>query len=105
MTAIRPRYGRNRSRSRRISMRASVLRTEARMLIRLLRERFRPYLGLIAVIVVLQLVQSIANLYLPSVNAHIIDDGVAKGDTAVIMRLGGIMLAVTLAQVLSLIHI
>ena len=70
------------------------------MLIRLLRERFRPYLGLIAVIVVLQLVQSIANLYLPSLNAHIIDDGVAKGDTAVIMRLGGIMLAVTLAQVI-----
>ena len=69
------------------------------MLIRLLRERFRPYLGLIAVIVVLQLVQSIANLYLPSVNAHIIDDGVAKGDTAVIMHLGGIMLAVTFAQV------
>ena len=69
------------------------------MLIRLLRERFRPYLGLIAVIVVLQLVQSIANLYLPSLNAHIIDDGVAKGDTAVIMHLGGIMLAVTFAQV------
>src|SRR5450756_2382903 len=69
------------------------------MLIRLLRERFRPYLGLITVVVVLQLVQSIANLYLPSVNAHIIDDGVAKGDTAVIMRLGGIMLAVTFAQV------
>ncbi len=70
------------------------------MLIRLLRERFRPYLGLITVVVVLQLVQSIANLYLPSVNAHIIDDGVAKGDTAVIMRLGGIMLAVTFAQVI-----
>jgi len=70
------------------------------MLIRLLRERFRPYLGLIAVIVVLQLVQSIANLYLPSLNAHIIDDGVAKGDTAVIMHLGGIMLAVTVAQVI-----
>ena len=70
------------------------------MLIRLLRERFRPYLGLITVIVVLQLVQSIANLYLPSLNGHIIDDGVAKGDTAVIMRLGGIMLAVTLAQVI-----
>src|SRR5665648_438084 len=70
------------------------------MLIRLLRERFRPYLGLIAVIVVLQLVQSIANLYLPSLNAHIIDDGVAKGDTVVIMHLGGIMLAVTLAQVI-----
>lgn len=70
------------------------------MLIRLLRDRFRPYLGLIVVVVVLQLVQAIANLYLPSLNADIIDDGVAQGDTDVILRLGGIMLAVTVVQVL-----
>ena len=70
------------------------------MLIRLLRERLRPYLGLVSVVVVLQLVQAIANLYLPSLNADIIDDGVAKGDTGVIMNLGGIMLAVTLLQVI-----
>ena len=70
------------------------------MLIRLLRDRFRPYLGLVTAVVLLQLVQAMANLYLPSLNADIIDDGVAQGDTAVILRLGGIMLAVTVAQVL-----
>ncbi len=70
------------------------------MLIGLLRERLRPYLGLVWVVVVLQLVQAIANLYLPALNADIIDDGVAKGDTAVILRLGGIMLAVTVLQVI-----
>ena len=70
------------------------------MLIRLLRDHLRPYVRLITVVVVLQLVQAMANLYLPSLNAHIIDDGVTKGDTPVIMRLGGIMLAVTLAQVI-----
>jgi ATP-binding cassette subfamily B protein len=70
------------------------------VLIGLLRERLRPYLGLVWVVVVLQLVQAIANLYLPALNADIIDDGVAKGDTAVIVRLGGIMLAVTVLQVI-----
>jgi len=70
------------------------------VLIRLLRERLRPYLGLVAVVVVLQLVQAIANLYLPALNADIIDDGVAQGDTGVIIRLGGIMLAVTVLQVI-----
>lgn len=69
------------------------------MLIRLLKQRLRPYRGLLAVVVVLQLIQAIANLYLPSLNADIIDDGVAQGDTGTIWRLGGIMLAITLVQV------
>ena len=69
------------------------------MLIRLLRGRLRPYAGLVTLVVALQLVQAIANLYLPSLNAHIIDDGVAQGDTGTILRLGGVMLVVTLAQV------
>ena len=69
------------------------------MLIRLLRDRLRPYSGLITVVIVLQLLQAIANLYLPSLNASIIDDGVSKGDTGTILRLGGVMLGVTLAQV------
>jgi len=70
------------------------------MLIRLLREHLRPYTRPIAVVVLLQFVQAMANLYLPSLNADIIDNGVAKGDTGVIMNLGGTMLAVTLVQVL-----
>lgn len=69
------------------------------MLIRLLREHLRPYRGPLLVVVVLQLVQAVANLYLPSVNADIIDDGVALGDTGVILRLGGLMLGVTVVQV------
>jgi ATP-binding cassette subfamily B protein len=70
------------------------------VLINMLRQRLRPYLGLVWIVVVLQLVQAIANLYLPSLNADIIDDGVAKGDTGVILNLGGIMIAVTLLQVI-----
>ena len=69
------------------------------MLIRLLRGRLRPYAGLVALVVVLQLVQAVANLYLPSLNADIIDDGVTTGDTDLILRLGGLMLVVTLLQV------
>jgi ATP-binding cassette subfamily B multidrug efflux pump len=71
------------------------------MLIRLLRQRLRPYRGLLAVVLVLQLVQAVANLYLPSLNADIIDEGVAQGDTGTIWRLGGIMLAITLVQIAS----
>ncbi|MCW2873864.1 MAG: transporter ATP-binding protein [Streptomyces oryziradicis] len=47
----------------------------------------------------LQLVQTIATLYLPTLNADIIDNGVVKGDTGYILRLGGIMIAVTVLQV------
>jgi len=50
-------------------------------------------------VVALQLVGTLANLYLPSLNADIIDKGVAKGDTAYILSQGGWMLAVTLVQI------
>ncbi|WP_019137340.1 ABC transporter ATP-binding protein [Cellulomonas massiliensis] len=69
------------------------------MLVRLLREQLRPYSGAVTAVVLLQLAQTLATLYLPSLNADIIDDGVATGDTAEIVRLGGIMLAVSLLQV------
>ena len=49
--------------------------------------------------VLLQLVGTMASLYLPSLNADIIDKGVAKGDTGYIMRTGGWMLAVSLVQI------
>jgi len=70
------------------------------VLVRLLRGHLRPYAGLVAVVAALQLVQAVANLYLPSINADIIDDGIAQGDTGLILRLGGLMLAVTAVQVL-----
>ncbi|MFT3874073.1 MAG: ABC transporter ATP-binding protein [Nocardioides sp.] len=70
------------------------------MLLTLLRTHLRPYRSLLAGVVVLQLIATIAMLYLPSLNADIIDDGVVRGDTGEIWRLGGIMLAVTLVQVM-----
>ncbi len=48
----------------------------------------------------LQLVQTLATLYLPTLNADIIDNGVITGDTGYILRTGGIMLAVTLVQII-----
>ncbi|MER6141044.1 ABC transporter ATP-binding protein [Streptomyces sparsogenes] len=69
------------------------------MLVRLIRAYLRPYTRSIALIVVLQLVQTLATLYLPTLNADIIDDGVVKGDTGSILRVGGVMIAVTLAQI------
>ncbi|MFN2561704.1 MAG: ABC transporter ATP-binding protein [Jatrophihabitans sp.] len=69
------------------------------MLVRLLRDRLRPYRHWLTTIVVLQLLGTMAALYLPSLNADIIDNGVSKGDTGYIMRVGGWMLAVSLAQI------
>lgn len=69
------------------------------MLLRLLRTHLRPYAGNLSMVVVLQLIGTIASLYLPSLNADIIDNGVAKGDTGYIMRTGGWMLGVSLVQI------
>jgi len=69
------------------------------MLIRLLRSHLRPYRRQLLWVLVLQALQAAAGLYLPRLNARIIDQGVATGDTAFIWRMGGIMLAATLAQV------
>ncbi len=69
------------------------------MLIRLLRTYLRPYRRELATVVALQLVGTIASLYLPSLNAQIIDQGVARGDTGYIMRTGGWMLLVSLVQI------
>ncbi|MGK5672771.1 ABC transporter ATP-binding protein [Micromonospora sp. URMC 106] len=69
------------------------------MLIRLLRTHLRPYHRPLAAVVLLQFVGTMASLYLPSLNADIIDLGVARGDTDYIMRTGGWMLAVSLVQI------
>jgi ATP-binding cassette subfamily B protein len=68
---------------------------------RLLRRRLLPYWRRIAVVLVLVLLQAIANLYLPTLNADIINNGVVTGDTGYILRTGGIMLGVTLAFVVA----
>ena len=67
------------------------------MLIRLLRRHLAPYAGQVAFVVVLLAAQAVGNLYLPNLNADIINNGVVRGDTAYIWRTGGIMLAVALA--------
>ena len=64
---------------------------------RILVRYLRPYKGPLALVVTLLLVQSLANLYLPELNADIINNGVAKGDTGYIIRIGGLMLGVTVA--------
>ena len=69
------------------------------MLFQLLRTQLRPYRRPVALVVLLQLAQTLATLYLPTLNADIIDKGVVTGDTHYIMRTGGIMLVVTLAQI------
>jgi ATP-binding cassette, subfamily B, multidrug efflux pump len=69
------------------------------MLIKLLRTYLQPYSTALIAVVALQLVSTMASLYLPSLNADIIDNGVAKGDTGYIVSTGGWMLAVTLAQI------
>ena len=69
------------------------------MLLRLLRTHLRPYRAWLGIIVVLQFVGVVAMLYLPSLNADIIDRGIATGDTGYIVRTGGVMLGVALVQV------
>ncbi|MFC7380613.1 ABC transporter ATP-binding protein [Sphaerisporangium rhizosphaerae] len=69
------------------------------MLSRLLRVHLRPYSAALVAVVALQLVGTIASLYLPSLNADIIDKGVATGDTGYIVGTGGWMLTVSLVQI------
>jgi ATP-binding cassette subfamily B multidrug efflux pump len=69
------------------------------MLIKLVRHYIRPYLSLVLAVVILQLAATIAALYLPSLNAQIIDQGVARGDTEYIWNIGMVMLGVSLIQV------
>ncbi len=69
------------------------------MLARLLREHLRPYVRGLLGVAAFQLLATIAALYLPTLNADIIDLGIVKGDTAYILRTGGWMLLMTLGQI------
>ena len=71
----------------------------SQMLLALLRRHVRPYRGLLCVVAGLQVISTLASLYLPTINAAIIDEGVAVGDTARIAHLGLMMLGVTALQV------
>ena len=69
------------------------------MLIRLTREYLRPYTRPLVGVVVLQLIGTLASLFLPRLNADIIDLGIARGDTGYIIRTGGWMLLVSALQI------
>ncbi|CAM5622175.1 ABC transporter ATP-binding protein [Streptomyces chartreusis] len=69
------------------------------MLIRLLRTHLSPYRKPIALLVLLQFLQTCATLYLPTLNADIIDKGVVNGDTDYILSYGALMIGISLAQV------
>ena len=68
------------------------------MLIRLLRTHLGAYRRELLILLGLQAIQSIANLYLPNLNASIIDKGVLRGDQGYIWTIGGVMLGVTFVQ-------
>src|SRR5207245_10207550 len=72
---------------------------DAVVLIRLLRTFLGRYRRDLTFVAGLQALQTFATLYLPVLNADIIDKGIATGDTGYIWRTGGLMLAVTLVQV------
>lgn len=70
-------------------------------LINILARNSKRYAGYIVTVVVLQLVTTLATLYLPDLNAKIIDNGVARADVAYIWRVGSVMLVVALVQVIA----
>lgn len=69
-------------------------------MIKFLRKTLNPYKGLLVLVILLQLGQSFLTMYLPTINSRVIDYGVAKGDTAYIMRQGILMMAIALIQFL-----
>src|SRR5687768_9577572 len=69
------------------------------MLLSLLRTYLRPYARQIWMVVVLQLVGTLASLLLPSLNGDIIDKGIAQGDTRYILITGGEMLGISALQI------
>lgn len=76
-------------------------RRERASLLRLMRTHLRPYTLLLVGVIVLEIFSAAMALFLPTLNARIIDDGIAQGDTDFILRAGGLMLLVSLAQALG----
>ena len=69
------------------------------MLLKLIGRYLKPHWPLLVAVVAFQFAQSMASLYLPRLTADIIDNGVAKGDTGYVLRVGAVMLGATLVQV------
>ena len=71
------------------------------MLSAILRRHLARHRGPLVLVLIFQTVQVLANLYLPTLNADVIDRGIAQGDTGYVMRTGGWMLAITVVQILA----
>lgn len=69
------------------------------MLLKILRTYLKQYWPMLVAVGVFQLAQSLASLYLPSLNADIVDNGIAKGDIPYIFTVGAVMLGITLLQI------
>jgi ATP-binding cassette subfamily B protein len=69
------------------------------VLLKLVRTFLRPYRAWLTIVVVMQFLQTLALLYLPTLNADIIDNGVIKGDTRYIIGIGGVMLGISVLQI------
>jgi len=69
------------------------------MLVKILKQYLRPYKGPIALVLALQFVQTLCALYLPTLNADIIDNGVVKGNNGYVVKTGGLMLLFSLLQI------
>jgi len=69
------------------------------MLLKILRKYLQQYWPMLVAVGVFQLAQSLASLYLPSLNADIVDNGIAKGDIPYIFTVGAVMLGITLLQI------
>ncbi len=72
-------------------------------LLRLALRSLKPYRAWVVLVIVFQLIGVIASLYLPTLNADIIDDGVAQGDVPTIWHLGAWMLVVSLANIVAVV--
>ena len=70
-------------------------------LVRILFTRSAPYTPYVLAVLILQALSTAATLYLPSLNAKIIDEGVSKGDIDYIWHTGAIMLIVAFVQVIT----
>ena len=62
------------------------------MLIQMLKKYLHPYMSQVYVIILMLLIQAIASLYLPNLNADLINNGIAKGNIGYIWHVGQIML-------------
>lgn len=71
------------------------------MLAKLLVRYLKPYGWLLLGVLLFQFASALASLYLPSLNADIVDNGVSQGDTEYIWRTGLVMLTVSLGQIVA----